>query len=178
MTDFFPKGTFHDRSDFDEFVRVWYVKHLKASKELPLTINYVEGSERYRFIWLRTFDQPIIIRIEMHDGKASLTAKVLSGKGGYEPGTIIEEISRNVSPEEWKSFKSLLVEADYWNITNSEFGAGLDGAQWVMESISEQGYYLVDLFCPYIFPPFVKFVEACFYLVGLSGININPDDIY
>src|SRR5690606_3456867 len=87
---------------FNEDVSNWYSQHLYAMKE-PLLFNGETKKEIYRFTWLRTFHNPIAIRIERINSQYYLYWKRLSGAGGYEPGNLIEEKSRELTKLEWQT---------------------------------------------------------------------------
>ena len=63
---YFPIEPMRDKSfllGIDSFVNTWYSKHLFVMRE-PLIYGDKSKNEVYRFTWLRTFHNPIAIRIE------------------------------------------------------------------------------------------------------------------
>src|ERR1022692_1355040 len=94
---YFPKQSLDDRGD--EFRSKWYSRQLHALKEPSLlTQSKNPNSEAYRFLWLRTFHHPVAIRVVLRpDGTGVLTTKVASGAGGYSPGVLKEENSRDLT---------------------------------------------------------------------------------
>jgi len=58
---YFPVGTFGPLNS-DLFVREWYSKHLVAMEEPSLSCGVLEDTETYRFLWLRTFHNPVAVR--------------------------------------------------------------------------------------------------------------------
>lgn len=52
-----------------------YLKYFKV----PVLYNYFLGSEMYRFLWLRSFNEPVLITVINNDGQYSINTKVLSG---------------------------------------------------------------------------------------------------
>src|SRR6266513_5488624 len=99
---YFPKGVFSDDSQHDLFAANWYLKHLKALAEPSLLhLSKNPALESYRFFWLRTFHHPVIVRVDVRAGDAGeLTSKVASGKGGYDPGHLLENTSRPLTREQ------------------------------------------------------------------------------
>jgi hypothetical protein len=73
-------------NSLDTFMNVWYSKNLAAMKE-PILAEYEADNETYRFTWLRSFNEPITIRIQKVNSDFTLTVKRLSGQGGYKPWT-------------------------------------------------------------------------------------------
>src|SRR4051812_34837791 len=71
-----------------DFQDNWFSTHLSAAMEPSLFEQSLKPPQAtpasYRFTWLRSFHVPVIVRIdEGRDGVMHLTAKRLSGKGGY-----------------------------------------------------------------------------------------------
>ncbi|MDG2207028.1 MAG: hypothetical protein P8K78_03905 [Pirellulales bacterium] len=61
----------------------WYAIHLAAMKEPLLSTNeWGSNSDLFRFLYLPSFDHPIVIRIEKTGDEVTLVSKRLSGKGG------------------------------------------------------------------------------------------------
>lgn len=82
-------------SKYDTFVVNWYSEQLYAMEE-PLLFNKTMDKEVFRFTWLRTFDNPISIRIEKHKDKYRLFWKLCDGAGGYVPGDLKIDKSKKI----------------------------------------------------------------------------------
>jgi hypothetical protein len=133
-----------------EIERDWYPKFWKAADEPSLFGISKAGSSSntssLRFTWLRTFQAPVIVRVETANGQTQLVAKELSGQGGYEPGTISREMQRELTPEEigkLQKFKSKMA-----GLMATECESGLDGSQWIIERTDGQGYQFVNRWSP------------------------------
>jgi hypothetical protein len=61
---FFPPMIFHRRPDIDAFIREWFSKHLTAMAEPPLPHLAASGLEVYRFLYLRSFHHPVMVRVQ------------------------------------------------------------------------------------------------------------------
>ena len=71
-------------------------------------------------------------RIERASGGARLHAKVLDGKGGYDPGQLAIDRRLTLDAEQWDLLERLLDEAAYWELpTRLADGGGCDGDQLV-----------------------------------------------
>jgi hypothetical protein len=129
----------------------WYSSHLKAAGERPLA-ELAAGAPRQlnvRFVWLRSFDKPVIVRIqEQPDGRARIEAKRLSGAGGYEPGEVEEHLLRDLTPAEFDGFKAMLKNAALARESAANCDAGIDGAQWVLEVIDGGKYSFFERWTP------------------------------
>ena len=179
---FFPKGVFAESSwqtadlNRDDFVNDWYGKFLKAMKEPSLLDVTEKNTEVYRFLWLRTFDHPISVRIEHDPSVTKLIFIEMSGQGGYEPGKLIRRTEKPIDDEKWSSFLKLLDQADFWNLEKDKGIGGTDGSEWVVEGFRDGRYHLVDRWSP----DEGKYREFCTYLLKLSGIDTYTlgDDLY
>lgn len=148
--EYFPKGIFYDREELDSFINSWYSKNLIAFNEPSL---YELSSDTniicYRFVCLRTFDNPFLIRIlQNKDGTGLLYFKRSSGAGGYEPGELIEEKTIVISKENMNKLLNKIENEHYWKLDNKDRSMGCDGSQWIIEGIKNGNYHLVDRWSP------------------------------
>ena len=74
---FFPPQQFSKDEDYNHFIVEWYTKHLTSMAEPILwTLAADSSSHLYRFLWLRTFDPPISVRLEVYpDNTGQITGK-------------------------------------------------------------------------------------------------------
>src|SRR2546426_5623559 len=110
----------------------WYGKHLGAMQEPALCAK--PGVEVYRFLWLRTFHNPIAVRIQRLDDHYRLIGKQLSGAGGYEAGKLVRDTTIELSAQQVAQVKDLIDQSDYWSMgADSSFGE--DGSQWILVAV-------------------------------------------
>lgn len=143
VASIFPEGT------FDEFVVEWYSGHLKAMDEgalSPLAKN--KTAVVYRFTCLRTFHRPFAIKVTKTKDGFELLRKVLSGKGGYEPGKIEESAKAELKPEVVAELEKLLVATKFKDMKATIEDGGLDGSRWIVEEVRDGGYKVVDRWTP------------------------------
>lgn len=175
----FPESAFRD-DPFQNFTLLWYSTHLAAMGEPNLLELAEEGTEVYRFLWLRTFHSPVAIRVLRREQSTTLLGKRLGGSGGYDPGDLIEEVAFELDEGDWNEFNRLLEEADYWRAATTEVNlTGLDGAQWILEAVKDGRYHVVDRWSPSATgspEEDSKLREACLHLLKLSGIRAG--DVY
>jgi hypothetical protein len=126
----------------DEFEDGWYSEHLRAAGERPL--SFVPGSpDTLRFIWLRSFHAPVVVHVEWAPtGMASLTATMLSGAGGYEPGEVSNTVSRTLTQDEVE--RLLLLRQAALREPPVDCTMMLDGARWIVEAAGADGYHYVN----------------------------------
>lgn len=124
----------------------WYSEHLRAAGERPL--SFAPGSpDALRFTWLRSFHAPTIVRVDWAPtGEATLTATMLSGAGGYEPGEVAETVSRSLTPDEVQRVLALRRAA--LREPAVDCVSMLDGARWVVEAVRPDGYHFVSAQSP------------------------------
>jgi hypothetical protein len=148
QTNYFPSGTFGD----DQFRVNWYSKALKSLREPSLyEPERIEGTQSYRFLWLRSFHHPVSVRLDIKaDGTALLTTRITSGAGGYDPGKLIQNRTRTISKERTDWFLNRIDESNFWKLPTVEKmdAEGLDGAQWIIEGTKKGKYHVVDRWSP------------------------------
>jgi hypothetical protein len=142
------------------------------------TVTPEGPGETFRFLWLRSFDHPIGIRIVCVERTCELTAQRLGGRGGYEPGSLVERKARTLSEREAARFRALLTEVQFWGQQPPDKRIGLDGAQWVLEGRRGQHYHVWDVWSPETSGPFTGFRQPCLELLRLSGLTVRPSAIY
>jgi len=141
----------------------WYGRHLRAAGEAPL---FQSAGSSLRFTWLRTFDAPVIIRLDTAaDGAVTMTATELSGRGGYEPGAVARRIERRLTAGEAAALARMLEQSRVLEQTAVTCDLGLDGAGWVVESVGADGYRFIERHSPQDGP--VRTFGL--YLIGLTG---------
>jgi hypothetical protein len=134
--------------------------------------------EAYRFIYMRTFHEPITIRLEIKpDGSGILTAKMTDGKSGYEFGKLIENKTIQVEKSQVDKFLYLLKEeAGFWDMPTEGGATGFDGANWTIEGVDGGRYHRVERWSPDMSdwsPRLIIFEEAAVMMFELSGLKVN-----
>ena len=176
---YFPNGVLEDSAQGDSFRSNWYSKHLKALDE-PSLFRKSKGSsaESYRFVWLRTFDHPVVVRVDIQaDGGAALTTKVSNGAGGYEPGKLVENTSRPLTKRQTEKFLATIQRLQFWELPTHETPetAGCDGSQWIIEGIKDGKYHVVDRWTP---AKGAVHDLGLTFVFGLAQMRIPNDELY
>lgn len=151
----------------------WYSSHLRAAGERPLTELAAEAPEQIavRFVWLRSFEKPIIVRIEEQaDGRARIEATRLSGAGGYEPGQVEEHLRRDLTSAEFDAFTAVLKNAALSTEAAANCDNGIDGAQWVLEVIDGDEYSFFERWTP----EQGSVREVGLAMLRLTGFDLEP----
>lgn len=156
----------------DTFTNKWFSYFMYNFKLENLSSEY-KGSEKYRILWLRTFDNPITIEISNKDSNYSLSYKISSGAGGYEFGEIISDSTFIIQQKNWEKFKELISKSDFWNLqTENNETLGLDGSEIILEGHHKNGYHMVFRWGGQ------EIRECVNYLIELSKIEIPEDEYY
>ena len=149
----------------------WYSTHLSAMDEPVLTDSL--PSKIFRFTWLRSFHNPIVIGIENVNDTITLYWKVTEGAGGYEPGEIVKNNSRKLTQKEWLEVTSAIKSVNFWNLSSTDSGLpGTDGAQWILEGKELSRYHMVDRWSG------GEIERVCLKLLKLTNLSIEDDEIY
>lgn len=181
---FFPKGTLGDNNlnKDDSSLRNRYSWHLIQMKEISLSTPDHEFESAYRFLWVRSFHNPIAVRVEKIKNQIVLIATELEEQED-ESGNIIKSIKIKIPVNEFQRFCELLIETNFWNMENKPscfsnhdgtVTIGADGAHWILEGNDNGKYHVVDQWNPDL----EKYRQTCLYLIKLAGFNVKPDEIY
>jgi hypothetical protein len=176
----FPKYTITEvqcgKGKMDTFVFDWYSKMLFALHE-PVLHSYNGQNEIYRFTWLRSFNQPIIVRLQRQGDLVELSSKITNGAGGYEPGQIIWDTAFKVSESNWNVLDSLVDKAKFSTLSTEVQDGGRDGAEWILEGIKNKQYHWAYRWSPSD-DRHTLFRDACDYMLKLSTVHIELNKKY
>jgi hypothetical protein len=153
-TIYFPPGTLDGTEQSSHFKEQWYSGQLRALKEPSLwELSKTQKTQTYRFLWLRSFDHPISVRLDIRqDGTALLTTKATSGQGGYKPAALIMNKTRALTKEQTSWALDRINEVGFWGLATyekpKEGVVNLDGAQWILEGVKDGKYQVTDRWSP------------------------------
>jgi len=186
---FFPPDAFSTGTNGQSSVSDWYSKHLRAMGEPSVfRAARTESNAVYRFTWLRSFHEPVAVRLMvLRDGSGELHAVMLDGKGGYEPGKVKKAVDIHVKAKDVRAFQQKFDLMEFWtrSIDDSKKGCwyrapvreswmrvpemGCDGAQWIMEAAVSNQYNIVERWTP----ESGALREAALELIRLSGLRVG-----
>ncbi|MFA6199388.1 MAG: hypothetical protein WC679_03130 [Bacteroidales bacterium] len=150
------------------FINKWYEKQLKALEENRLYLIKTD-KEIFRFTWLRTFNNPVAIRIEKEGDNYFIIKTLTTGKGGYEPGNLKDYVKKRITKQEWDNFISLQNKIKEWgNYYKSEMRIIMDGAEWIYEYKTPDSYKIIKETSP---DKESKFAAIGLYLIKLCGLE-------
>jgi hypothetical protein len=170
---FFPNLVFDDSINQNQFTVDWYTQHLIALEEPSLfEASQDKKLHCYRFLWLRTFDHPIALRLVVDpEGTGLIYVKVADGAGGYEPGKLVTNETVPITKQNVDKFLLQLKKMQFWNLPTQEKTGVIstDGAQWILEAVREGQYHIVDKHSP----GKGNYREAALFLVDLAHLQIK-----
>jgi len=150
---YFPDGALASDKQQNDSSATWYSRNLQAMSEPSLwELSKDKAAEVYRFIYLRSFDPPIVVRLTVQkDGSGILITKIMSGKGGNELGHLATNRTSRLDAQKVSFFLAMVNELSFWekpNYIENPSVIGVDGAQWIMEGIRAGKYHVVDRWSP------------------------------
>lgn len=147
------------------------LRNLEEPNLYKMKLNSEE--QIFRFTWLRTFHQPIVIRFENKNGEYILYYKIGKGAGGYKPEGIFQQKIIKLSAEEFETFQTLIDYEDYINFRYNQSMVIGDGAMWIMEEKLPNEFRVKKTQ-----KPETHLYRACMYLIKLANLNIKEREIY
>jgi hypothetical protein len=180
--EYFPPGSLAATTEKHEFFASWFSKHLKALGEPSVWHLSLQKPpvEVYRFLYLRSFDHPIAVRLSIAaDGTGSLTSKEMDGQGGYEPGATIRNRTVKLSGKRVELFREKVEELGFWKLStwpDPNDRIGVDGARWIVEAAKDGRYHIVDRWSPERGDPIL--VIGRMLMIDLAGFKLRRRDVY
>lgn len=156
----------------DTFVVKWYSDVLFAMRE-PLLFNKKMNKEIYRFTWLRSFHNPIVITIVNTQYK-SFTLFWKEFEREPMNGKIIINKSKSIGSMEWMTFRFKIEKCYFWTMGVGRVPVGLDGSEWILEGTDDTKYKVTTVWSPHG----GKYQNACMYLLSLTDLKIPKNEIY
>lgn len=154
---------------YDESTAKVYSLYLRAMKE-PLLFNKKTNKEVYRFLWIRSFHSPVVIRIEKINSKYQLYWKVFN----RHEWKIKSQNQKHLTEKEWNNFIQLTKKTNFWKMSLGKHRSGWDGSEWVLEGVNNSDYHVVTIFTP----SKNEFYKTCNYLISLTNLKISKKERY
>lgn len=158
----------------DAFWDSEYSSALRAAREPSLYLASLDAEavpvEVVRFTWLRSFHNPVVVRIDASaDGTMRMTATE-TYNGALVDGRGYRRVSRVLSADEAVALRSLLETDRLAQAAPIGCEEGLDGAQWLIER-SGRGHY--DLWRRWS-PDSGPVHEVGLMMLKLTGWSVEP----
>jgi hypothetical protein len=183
----FPRGSFSPNPRWDRSAAKGMAQYLKLLGEPCLfPIRHNPNAEVYRFLWMRTFNPPVSIRLDIEPtGTGRVAVTTILGESGFAstlkgPTTVTR---RQVGVEEVARFRELVAKTDFLAIPPVIQGdqQGTDGSEWRIEAITRGQYHTASRWSPTSSkgPSEQAIAELGSALAFEIGqFQVNPDEIY
>jgi len=157
----------------DTFTNMWYSGTLAGFIE-SILYNYRSKDEIYRFTWLRSFNNPIVIKFEHHNNDFILTTKELVDYQGYRADEIIRNEVTTLPPFQWMVLEAKIEKINFWNMQSRDpEPRPFDGAEWILEANIKGKYHFTTRYSGE-----KDYKACCLYLLSLSNLRIPERNIY
>ena len=149
---FYPADAFGGDSKGNQEWIALYSKYLGALKEPSLfEQSKSSSSQSYRFLWLRSFHKPVVVRLDVGgDGIGRVAIKIGSGPG-VSAAIVgpVEERIRRLTKQQTDSFLDQVNALGFWQLSPQEDPvAGPDGARWIVEGVKDGQYHVAHRWTP------------------------------
>jgi len=152
----------------------WFSNSLRTLKEPAL--NAIKAEKAYRFTWLRSFHNLIVVGLLNTNQSRSIYWKECD-----KSGKMINEGTKVLSQKEWTAIVDAIQSIDFWNMPTQKNEArvarGLvshaDGAQWILEGAASGKYHVVDRWSGEN-----DSKEVCMQMIKLTDLTIKSGEIY
>lgn len=170
-----------------EVVDPIFASVLSAMNEPSFAEATAETSEAYRFLWLRSFRHPIVVRVDQVGNAGTLVGKVSSGLAGPEPAQLKQNKHRALSASEFADVKASLKVARFWSLASTTDWQGLDGADWILEGYrhasgigglwARRTHHVVVRWSPQRDGADAPFRQACERLIALAELGADAQPV-
>ena len=186
QNSYFPPRAFDDIARSSNFLAGWYSAELKALDEASyLGLSKNPAAHSYRFTWLRTFNQPIAVRLDVQqDGSGVLTTKIANGAAGYPSSStaVVENTKRTLTSKQVDDFLALVDRATFWADPSHIAGdqTGTDGSEWIVEAVRAGKYHVVARWTPQLNQPSKSAVRelGLALAIDLAQLKIPAKEFY
>jgi hypothetical protein len=165
-----------------------------AVQQLGFVNEYIEkfgeesilrGSEVYRIVIWPTFHNPIMVQVEMNGTELKLTAKKLSGQGGYEVGGIEKSTVVPINEKQFAGVRKLVQESGLTGMPTREtrfdgkpgemnMEICLDGSHWIIQTLIDGKSHSVVRYCP----EDEKLHRIGLELVKMSKLKVKRSELF
>lgn len=181
QVSYFPADAFNGYRFDNSFTTELYSRNLRALEEPSLWELSQQDKQTiaYRFLWIRTFDHPVSVRVTIvPNGTATVFVKMNDGFGNAVPGRLTKDETHALPAAEIADLTARIQSANFWNVPTVESmkGIGLDGAEWVLEGVSSGNYHVVTRWSTQANGDYRKL--CLFFVHDLAHLKIPRSRIY
>ncbi len=162
----------------DSIHRFWYSRELAALHEPRLADAVGSDGEGYRFLWLRSFDSPIAVRVQRSGTDLVVTTSQTSGSAFFKAPALVRRDSVQLPRAAWEELQHELDTEEFWNLPRTSSRTGLDGDQWILEGIRSGRYHIVDRWTPEAEGEGAAVRRLGLLLLRLGSANVANESAY
>lgn len=131
----------------------YYTRYLAAMNEPSVKTPLQKGVEQvFRFTYLRSFHDPLVVRITSKGGVLSATSVRLEMDREYRPVKIQHDKTAVLDEASSQVIRALTEQKDFWRPLNATeetiASGGTDGSRWIFEIHDKDGYRMIDIWSP------------------------------
>lgn len=152
--------------DAISFSNDWFSEILASMQEPVLAAGF--NGQAYRFLWLRTYETPIVIRMEKSKKGVFIYWKELKFNDSIQDFEIPVEHMQKISTTKWKQFEKMLAVIDYWSMASSNYPGSTHPDISLLEASINGRYKVIERY-EYRYS---KYVNCLKYLIDLTDLNI------
>lgn len=152
----------------EALAREWYSQSLVRMSEPSFAAPSAEvANDSYRLLVLPTWGEPFAVRVALDSAAPRVSAVVLDGQGGYDPGQVRQRTSRVLSTDERAALTSALATARFWTLPSFDpKHLGFDGTQFIVEGRRDGRHHVAQRWMPKA----GTFRDLCGLLASLGGL--------
>lgn len=124
-----------------------YAHILSRLDEPPICCHLKFKGREYRFLWLRTFDQPVVIHLsERADLQWTMSVKLGTGQSGFNfDPTVALHTLRVISAKQLGDLPTNFAEtSQFWTLKTFAKRQVHDGSSWIIEARNDGRYQIVS----------------------------------
>lgn len=171
FVDYFPPKTFTSRAV--DFQVAWYSRDMYRLGETPLWPPTPGNEKTYRLTYLGAFTGPKAVTLRvLPDGSAEVKMTVIDDSHDR----VKSEQTSIVPRDQVFDFLKRLDRARLGEMATESPDRGLDGAEWIMESVQDGRYHVAVRWCPNLYDKNSEdaaFADAARFLFELAGHKHN-----
>lgn len=161
--------------------------YLYGFQEENLSKSQNKDNYTARFLWLRSFHQPLVFKIEKKAYNIFFTMKSTDSGRRFYVGTVNAVLIKKLSDSFINTYDSLLNSNRYWELSpETELDKDMsDGAYWVLEVNKNGEYHIVIRNSPGDLldkrpnkEELIRFKQCCKILMDLSDIDSIKTPLY
>ncbi len=153
----------------------WYGNALQAMGEPRLQGDTRDG-ETLRFLWLRTFHRPMVVRLEMGPRACLVVLTIVNGRSGEEFGGVYRSDSTLTGLTQCTIVRDALMAAGFEGPSIPPNKRERDGSEWVFELRTAERYRVVVRWSPEISTRDRPFAGAGRAFLELAAWDHAADD--